>query len=226
MPLTMRSAPTSAGFGSRIGIKSNGTIRLKHTTVEYGTYGISCSANQDTDEIVIEDSIIRYTSGNGIYVYADSNADISVFINNNTITDNNGRGIFCRAYNGSTTINTTVCGNTISENGDIGIYYFADGGSGDPTITGSICNNTIYRHDTYGIYAYAYQGGKSDLIIRKTETASLFQNPLAGRIPFNIKGIQFFRNNGMVGVCWCKMSINSGETLQKEKQERAQQRSE
>lgn len=157
--------PRNSRKGDWVGIRVNGTLRLKNAIVEYATYGINFAADEDVDGIYVENCIIRHNSGTGIDVYADSNANISADIIDNTITDNDGNGISCRAYTGNTELDLNICGNTVSENGEMGIYCFADGGSGNPSIIGTICNNTVHDHTTHGIYSYTYQGAGSELTI-------------------------------------------------------------
>lgn len=151
--------------GDWVGIRIYGYARLQYTTVEYSDYGIYFYGDEDQDELFIKDCTIQHTSGNGIYAYVHNNANIPVTIENNDITDNNGKGIYCRAYTFNSMLNAGICGNTVYENGDTGIYCYADGGSGDPKIIAIICNNTVYGHTAYGIYCYTLSGASSELSI-------------------------------------------------------------
>jgi len=158
-------AAGSAQKGDWVGIYVAGDIRLQYATVEYAEYGIKAEFNEDLNNLIISDSTIQHNAGHGIDIYAGGNANIQADIQDSVITNNDGTGIVCRAYTGTTTVSASFLGNEISNNGIYGIYCFSDGGSGSPVITASIDSNTIYGHTTYGIYGYTTNSATSDFEI-------------------------------------------------------------
>jgi len=208
-PIIFTSDRTVGAKGDWGGIRVNGSLRLRHAVVEYADFGVKSTANDSAQELLIADCIIRDTAGDGINIYADSSAEISAIIENNSIGNNTGRGINLRSYTGSTLIDATICGNTITENGDIGIYIYADGGSGNPSVIGLICDNTIDGHSTYGIHANTYQGAVSDLAIEYNDIISsgigiyAYNNSAAASSVLDI-----YRNTVSVGTEGIKVYVN------------------
>jgi len=80
---------------------------------------------------------------------------------NNTITSNGEEGIFLDSGSG----NNTICNNIITSNGEEGI--FLDSGSGNNTI----CNNTI-TNNSYGIGLY---GGSDNIICNNTIASNSYE---------------------------------------------------
>ncbi|CAB1080308.1 hypothetical protein D1AOALGA4SA_7992, partial [Olavius algarvensis Delta 1 endosymbiont] len=148
-----------------VGILVNGSIYLKNTIVEYGTYGLRCAGQKDSNEIIIEDSVIRHTGGDGIHVSAGSNVDIAPIIHQNTIMDNEGNGIYLGAGSGTTKLKADISDNTVVGNGSAGIFTEAHASSGEPAMLGRISGNTVANHPLYGIYTYTHDAASSTLTI-------------------------------------------------------------
>ena len=106
--------------------------RLEHVVVKYGGYGGSGSIYIDHCNVPVVSCEISESGADGIYTLYSSSQ-----IEGNTISNNNGSGVYIRSGN-PTYKNNTISGNTN------GIYV----NGGTPTIDG----NTITGNTNYGIY--------------------------------------------------------------------------
>ncbi|RLB38485.1 MAG: hypothetical protein DRH12_12825, partial [Deltaproteobacteria bacterium] len=161
-------AGTDAQKGDWIGIKAEGIVRIENTTVEYSQYGINFIGEEDTDELSILDSTVRHTSGDGVYAYVTNNASVEITLEGNTISDNDGKGISCRAHGGSSLLTLVISGSQVSDNGSCGVYCTADGSS-SAKLKASILNNTIHGHPDQGIYIYTTGGAVTDVTAQGNE---------------------------------------------------------
>jgi len=113
---TANSASPTAGFWSNIlfGGYASGTSRMEHCVIEYGGSG-SWDTNvliySSPGSIVIQDSIIRYSDGDGIR----KNFSTPI-LENNTITDNATYGVYLGGGGG------IFQGNTVSNNGSYPLH--------------------------------------------------------------------------------------------------------
>ena len=139
--------------GDWIGIRVlSGFCRFKHVVVEYATNGVGIYAGRTVDEILITESTIRNNSSHGLSISADSGALLPITITNNTINDNGSRGINILSNASNTRIAAEICGNTLINNGDSGIYFLVDDYSGNVALPNKICNNVMDGNALYGIY--------------------------------------------------------------------------
>ncbi len=155
-PIVFTSGAASPKKGDWGGIRVAGSLRLRYATIEYASLGILYTGNDPTDELLIDHCTIQHTSGNGVYVYGNSNSDVSATIENSTITDNNTSGITCRMAGVSRTINATIRGNTIAQNGNLGLGCYAESSNNTtPQVRAVIAQNTITNNGNTGVYCFA-----------------------------------------------------------------------
>ena len=164
-PITFTSNAASPQAGDWKGIyfrdqTDDAATLLEYCVVEYGGHTEGANVYLDHASPTIRTSLIRKSSGAGIYVYGyfggsdtavisgnqveENNPGISLYyaspsVSGNTITGNTA-GIYL--YSGT----PSLTGNTITNNGQSGIYLFG----GTPSITG----NTITNNSQSGIYGH------------------------------------------------------------------------
>ena len=107
MVFTSNKASPSRGdwAGLHLLANSDGSV-LRHTTIEYGT-----GLEVNTASAVIDNAVIRYNSGSGIYFYS-SNSTVSY----SQITDNqasSGAGI--HIYGSNVTVDHNVISRNVAE---------------------------------------------------------------------------------------------------------------
>ncbi|NCC35627.1 MAG: hypothetical protein EOM24_26990, partial [Chloroflexia bacterium] len=156
--------------------QSGGDLLLRHVTVEYGSLGVDYRVSGEVvASVTIEDSLVRYSGGNGIYAEASNGAALTALVRNNEIHDHSGSGIalvnnsgnstltptltenlvYATATgvtlnnNGSGTLNTpAVTGNELRENRSDGLFISNNG-----TLSGlSVIDNKIDANSRYGLY--------------------------------------------------------------------------
>ncbi len=145
-PVVFTSSSREPVVGEWGGIKINGgSGTFKYTTIEYSGYGIYGYQLSSGDTLSVENSVIRNNGSYGIRNGGYNGAGI-VNITGSQIINNKGYGIFSSDdYD-----NWTITGNTISGNGNIGIYIR---GTNDITVF----NNTVSNNGG-GTYFEYVQG--------------------------------------------------------------------
>jgi len=103
-----------------------------------------------------------------------SGADVgiqSIRVNNTTVRNGTGTGIYAGAYGGSS-VTVEVKNNTVSGNGSVGIYI--DGRTSGSVIKGEVSGNTVTNQaSNYGIHVYTYNYGRAEMnILNNTVSGS------------------------------------------------------
>jgi len=125
---------------------SNNTIYNSGTGIYCLGVGGRITANITGNEV--------YNGTDGIYCYAYSSSTFSVLIDDNTVHDNSGRGIYCHAnYQGNDIFVPEIRSNQVYNNTGDGIYCYKQRATDklDPIIT----LNNLYGNGGYGIYCEA-----------------------------------------------------------------------
>jgi len=124
-------------------------LQLEFGEIEYAARGIVWQASAGRHSGTIADSLVRYTGGDGIYVYNYNGGRITADLTANTVSNNDGRGVHLDTRGPSSQLTGSVTDNTIAGNGGNGLYvYIYDRAVADLAIEG----NLIQNNSGYGIY--------------------------------------------------------------------------
>ena len=170
-PITLTSNATTPTAGDWYGIRSinNGVINLHHAIVEYAVFGVNYQLNGVLiGNFVVEDSIIRHTTLEGLYVKTEGGVQLNPSIQRNQISQVR-RGIEFSTGNLSTgIINSTISGNTISNTAYNGVYLYSTQAKHTLSFTDNIIYTTgsgtttpQYRTAVYISNLYGYYNGSS-----------------------------------------------------------------
>jgi RHS repeat-associated protein len=157
-PIIFSSASSSPAGGDWHGIRvvadaADASVDLSYCTIEYGSVGIAASSSTYRSAVSISHCTIRHSSGDGIYVYGKSGSKVTLDIRDGLISENNGKGVYTYVIGSGTELSGAVSGNTISNNGGIGLYsYSYDYAKSDLTIS----DNTVHHNTSYGICLQGY----------------------------------------------------------------------
>ncbi len=127
---------------------TNNAINISTDNIMPGTAG-DISGNK----IVIEENTLDNIDSDGIEIYANSDTDNNISVNNNEIYYAGDGAIYInsQAFNDS---NVDVCDNYIGEAGDIGIFVYSDANSESfKSSHVNITGNEIVKSDFAGIFA-------------------------------------------------------------------------
>ncbi|MCP4045671.1 MAG: hypothetical protein GY732_06735, partial [Gammaproteobacteria bacterium] len=125
-PITFTSSSATPDKGDWYGIRvingtDNNTLTLSYCTIEYASSGLDIRTAADMT-VRINNSSIRQTSGVGLYLYGDSGATVTTDISDNQITHNTSHGIYTHITGTSTLLAGTINNNTLSDNEGYGFY--------------------------------------------------------------------------------------------------------
>jgi len=142
---TRRATITNYYMGVRYSATTNGNV-VGNTIKEPLSTGVYINGTTDVYDL-IENNTITNASGNGVFLYSLAGANTSCTVRNNTITEKNTFGV------GGVTVsragNNLVENNTLQNNGN-GVFMYS---SSPRASYNRIRYNTI-RSNTYGVYSY------------------------------------------------------------------------
>jgi len=163
-PIVFTSASAVPAKGDWGGIRVSWTmgttaLQLDWCVVEYATAGVRVEAATGLRTAMITRSSIRNNGGDGIYAHAASTAKLSVTLDGNQLTGNDGYGVYTHAEHEGSKLSGSLAGNTVAQNGNHGIYIYSYNYA---TSELDVRNNVVHDHPTkYGIYLhtqYTYSG--------------------------------------------------------------------
>jgi RHS repeat-associated protein len=152
--LTSNAITPAAGDWSGIRQTGSGQLTLRHTTVEYASFGVDYRVDGEfTVSPTIENSTIRHTNGRGLYIEGKGAANLTASIQNNAIHNHGKDGVYLSATGTNTIVSTTVTNNQVHSNNNYGIYLEGSSYS-NSAFTALVNNNQVHDCRTYGIYVY------------------------------------------------------------------------
>ena len=124
------------------------TASLKHCDVGYGAHGLSFSAQSGVSIPTIENCAFHHSSGNGLSFTATDGAQVTIDINNTTISDNDGYGIYGYTEDGGSFLSGAVDGGSITGNGNNGVYIYNNYGRSNLSFAGiTVSGNTTHGYN-------------------------------------------------------------------------------
>jgi len=141
----IRNCLVENGGASYYGIYLDNVVngKIENNICDNNSYGIYLySSSYDN---LINNTCSNNTAGDGIYIYSESDGDVT--LENNTCEGNSGHGIYID-YSSATLLSATLRNNTCSSNSGQGIYIRSGGSAESATVE----NNTCEGNNSDGIY--------------------------------------------------------------------------
>ena len=107
----------SSQKGDWYGIRSFGTLWLNHVSIEGAVVGVRHEADQNSDDLSMQNCEIINSSSHGVHIYAYDSSESSAAITDSLLSENDGYGIFCESVGGSTSLHIDFAGDEILDNG-------------------------------------------------------------------------------------------------------------
>ena len=206
-PITFTSAAAAPRKSDWGGISytdsAGGGFAMDWVIVEYGSYGIKYSTSSSSVAPSISNSIVRYTGGDGIYVYGSGTAAVTLTVSGNQVYGNDGYGIYCYPNGSSVSFNATISGNQIYDNGSYGIYHYVYNSPSGSLFT--ITDNSIYANTGYGVYVNLRSGPSHSGVIAHNSISASGDGIYIYNIGGPVSGLEIVDNevhDGAYGIRW------------------------
>ncbi len=162
-PVILTSNATTPKANDWGGIRFNSRFPfvLRHAVVEYGSVGVDYRVSGAVSaSVAIEDSTIRYSGGNGVYLQASSGATLAATVRNNTVYSHSGSGIALANGSSNSTLAATVTGNLVYSTTGVSL-------SNSGTLSGTrLADNEIRNNSGNGLYVYNYTQSSTATTVR------------------------------------------------------------
>jgi len=161
-PITLTSDAAVPATGDWTGIRVSGNATLENVRIEYGNFGVHCLSRAPPAACTIRASRIGPTAGRGVFFDANGSGTHTFVLENTLIRNNASQGVYVYANRLGTNVNARINGNTINDNGAVGLYAYAYNYA---NLVADISRNTIFSNATHGIHARATSYGRGDITI-------------------------------------------------------------
>jgi len=166
--LTSGTATPAAGDWGGIRHTGNGQLTLRYVTVEYASLGVDYRVNGGfIVPPIIDNSIIRHSTGRGLYLEGKGGVNLSATVTYNTIHGHSSEGIYLSATDNNTALTATVTNNHVYSNNSYGIYLEGSSYSNSASTT-LVSNNQVHDCRYYGIYVTNHSTTNDVQIVENT----------------------------------------------------------
>jgi len=152
-PVLITSNATTPAANDWGGIRFNSRFPfvLRHAVIEYGSVGVDYRVSGAVSaSVAIEDSVVRYSTGNGVYLQTNSGATLAALVRNNTLHNHSGSGLALANSSSNSTLAATVSGNLVYASTGVSL---SNGG----TLSGTrLTANEIRNNSGNGLSVYNY----------------------------------------------------------------------